>query len=438
MLGKYYIYTYGCQMNIHESEKLAGMLVSLGYVESDSTDNADVIVFNTCCIRENAEQRVFGNIGALKSLKKKNPHLVIAVCGCMTQQEGKAEFLRSKFPFISIIFGTHNLSEFSSMLLQYREKKKRIFSISDADRYYGYNGPIHRTSGTNAWLNIIYGCNNFCTYCIVPHVRGREVSRLRTEIIEDAKRLISEGYREITLLGQNVDSYGNDVGDGYGFADLLRDLSSLDGDFKLRFMTSHPKDFSDKVIDVVANSKKICKSIHLPVQSGSTKILKKMNRKYSREDYLGIINRIRERIPECGITTDIMVGFPGETEEDFQETLSLVRECNFLSAFTFAYSPRNGTPAAKLEQIDEKVKSDRLTRLIQLQNELTSKLCEKYLGNTYLVLCEDYNEKTGSYCGRTDDGKLVNFKLHTNCIGKYLNVKIIGSKASVLYGEVNE
>lgn len=438
IVDKYYISTYGCQMNIHESEKLAGMLVDLGYSEADSVENADVIVFNTCCIRENAEQKVFGNIGALKQLKRKNPDLIIAVCGCMTQQDGKAEFLRSKFPFISIIFGTHNIAEFSEYVKRFKSRKKRVIEIPTADRYQGYNGPIYRTSGTNAWLNIIYGCNNFCSYCIVPYVRGREVSRPKEDILSDARRLVKEGYKEITLLGQNVNSYGNDLGLSYGFAELLDEIAGIEGDFRIRFMTSHPKDLSERVIDVVKKHDKICKSIHLPVQSGSTSVLKKMNRKYTREDYLCIVDKIRGKIPECGITTDIMVGFPGETEQDFADTMSLVEKVGFLSAFTFAYSPRNGTPAARAEQIPEDVKSNRLTRLIALQNDVTAKLCAKYLGNTYAVLCEDFNPKTGMYCGRTDDGKLVNFPLKSDRIGEFLKVKINGSKSSVLFGEVEE
>ena len=437
-MDKYFIFTYGCQMNIHESEKLAGMLVDLGYTETNTPDDADVIVFNTCCIRENAEQKAFGNIGAIKSLKRKKPGLIVAVCGCMTQQDGKAEFLREKFPFISIVFGTHNICEFENYIKKYRENKKRILAVSPSDRYLGYNGPVYRTSGTNAWINIIYGCNNFCSYCIVPYVRGREVSRPKDEILADAKRLVAEGYKEITLLGQNVNSYGNDVGDGYGFAELLEDLAQIDGEFRIRFMTSHPKDFSDKVIDVVSKYDKICKSVHLPVQSGSSDVLKRMNRKYTRENYLGIVDKIRKKIPNCGITTDIMVGFPGESEKDFEDTLSLVREVGFLSAFTFAYSPRKGTPAAKAEQIDDQVKTERLSKLIALQNEVTFALCTKYMGESHRVLVEDYNEKTAMYCGRTDDGKLVNFPLITNRIGDFVSVKINGSKSSVLFGEVEE
>lgn len=438
MLGFYKIVTFGCQMNIHESEKIAGMLVDLGYQSTEETDCADVIVFNTCCIRDNAEKRAIGNVGALKKLKKRKPDMIIAVCGCMIQQKDAATNLKSKFPFIDIVFGTHNLKDFKDFVIDYQSNKKKIVSVSEADRYEGYSGTIFRTSGTNAWVNIIYGCNNFCSYCIVPYVRGREISRNKEDVINDVKSLVKEGYQEITLLGQNVNSYGKDSGTEYTFADLLEELDNIEGKFRIRFMSSHPKDFSDRVIDVIANSKHICKSIHLPVQSGSSKVLHDMNRHYTKEQYLDIIRKIREKIPSCGISTDIMVGFPTETDEDLSETLDLCQKVGFISAFTFIYSPRKGTPAAAMEQIPEKIKKERIQKVIELQNGITESLSKAYIGSTVEVLCEDVNANYGSnvYCGRTDEGKLVNFVSDVDLIGQFVNIKVEKSNASVLWGVV--
>lgn len=435
-MPKYFIITYGCQMNVHESEKIAGMLVDIGYDAASSAEDADVIVFNTCCIRDTAEKRAYGNIGALKPLKKSKPDLSICVVGCMTQQRGGAEALIKKFPFVDIVLGTNSLDKLPIILQEKRNRHARIAVSEDPTVDLSVNLPIHRTSGTNAWINIMYGCNNFCTYCIVPYVRGRERSRAPEEVIQDVKTVLSEGYREITLLGQNVDSYGGDLKDGTNFASLLRAIDALPGKFRLRFMTSHPKDFNKEVVDIIASSTHICHNIHLPIQSGSDPILKRMNRKYTVEQYLNIIDDIRSKMPDVGITSDIMIGFPGETEEDFSATCDLVSRVRFSNAFTFVYSPRKGTPAAAMEQIPADIKKSRITRLVKLQNDITKELSDGYLGGVYEVLIEDVNPKyPGTVCGRTDSGRLVTIKGDSSLIGKFLPIKITKSRSASLFGE---
>ena len=366
---KYFIVTYGCQMNVHESEKIAGILEKLGYSEGSSREEADIIVFNTCAIREGAEDRVFGNVGSLKKLKKKNKNLIIAVCGCMTQKEQTAQKLMNTFPFIDIVIGTFNLPKLGYYIEAVKKGRQlEILSEGDIDESL----PYKRTSGENAWVNIMQGCNNFCTYCIVPYVKGREKSRKEDKILDEIRGIISEGkYKKITLLGQNVNSYGHDLNDGVTFAKLLRDICALDGDFTLSFMTSHPKDLTDDVIDAIASEEKIEKFIHLPAQSGNNRILKLMNRKYTREKYLEIIDKIRAKIPNCRITSDFIVGFPTETEEEFLDTLDLVRRVKYDSIFAFMYSPREGTVASKMEgQIPDVVKHDRVNRLLALEKSL--------------------------------------------------------------------
>lgn len=434
----YKINTYGCQMNVHESEKLAGVLESLGYSATDKDSIADVILFNTCCIRENAENTLFGNVGKLKQLKKeKKSDLLIVVVGCMTQQEGMAEKLKEKFPFVDIILGTSNLEELSDAIIAL-QKKKHYVSIKDPTVDPDKVMPVTRTSFPNAWVNIMYGCNNFCTYCIVPYVRGRERSRKEEDIIADCKKLLEEGYKEITLLGQNVDSYGSDL-EGVSFSSLLEKVANLGGKYRVRFMTSHPKDFNDKTIDVIVNNPNICKNIHLPVQSGSTSVLKAMNRKYSREEYLSIIDKIREKIPNCGITSDIMVGFPTETDEDFLETMSLTEKVGFSNAFTFVYSPRNGTPASKMVQLSPEVKKERVTKLVELQNNITKEISLTYMGKVEEILIEDVNPKyEGTVCGRTDSGRLVTVKGEKCMIGSFKKVLITKSQSASLFGEIVE
>ena len=434
---KYFITTYGCQMNVHESEKIAGMLVDIGCSSASSYEDADIIVFNTCCIRDTAEKRAFGNIGALKSLKRTHPDKIIAVVGCMTQQKGSAEALSAKFPFVDFILGTNSLDKLPILVQEKRKRKTRISVEEDPTVDLSIELPIYRTSGTNAWINIMYGCNNFCTYCIVPYVRGRERSRAIEDVIADVKQVLSEGYKEITLLGQNVDSYGSDLKDGTNFASLLKRISVLPGKFRLRFMTSHPKDFDREVVDVIATSKNICHNIHLPIQSGSNEILRRMNRKYTVEQYLSIVDYIKEKMPDVGITSDIMIGFPGETEEDFLETCELVRKVRFSNAFTFVYSPRKGTPAASMEQVHSDVKKSRITRLVKLQNDITKELSDDYLGKTYEILVEDVNPKyPGTVCGRTDSGRLVTIKGEPSLIGCFLDVKITKSRSASLFGEI--
>ena len=432
---KYYIHTYGCQMNIHDSEKIAGILRDMGYDECNSPEEADVVVFNTCCIRETAEKKIYGHIGQMKKLKRKKPNLIVAVCGCMSQQEGASEHICQSYPFVDVVLGTGNLN----MLRQGIENvgRQRLFN-TDFCCVREEDFPQYRTSYPNAWVNINYGCNNFCTYCIVPYVRGRERSRRPEDILAEVKGLLSDGYKEITLLGQNVNSYGKDI-EGASFASLLREIGKLPGKFRLRFMTSHPKDLTQDIIDAVAEHKNICNNVHLPVQSGSSRILKAMNRRYDRESYLALVERIKECIPDVGITTDIMVGFPGETEEDFCDTLDLVRKAQFSSAFCFVYSPRKGTPASLMPQIDDAVKKDRITRLLACQNEVTKRISKTMVGKRYEVLVEGNNFRyKDTMCGRTESGRLVNFKCDSSLVGKFVTVKIERASSATLWGVVTE
>ena len=371
MSKTYFITTYGCQLNVHESEKLAGVLKQRGFLPATKLEDADVIVFNTCAIREGAEDRVFGNVGALKKLKRAHKEKIIAVCGCMTQQKAKAKKLYEMFPFIDIIFGTSNLYKFEEFL---DKKTKRLLAYDEDFNLLGEDMPFYRTSGENAWVNIMQGCNNFCTYCIVPYVRGRERSRASADILKEVEKAVKEGYKLITLLGQNVNSYGKDCGE-ISFAKLLTKVSEIEGDFKIAFMTSHPKDLTSDVIDVVANNPKLLKEIHLPVQSGSNRILERMNRKYTVEKYLGIIDEIKTKIPNVRITTDIIVGFPGETEEDFEKTCDLVRRVGYDGIFAFMYSVREGTVAEKMDgQVPENIKNIRVNKILNLEKEIKGKL----------------------------------------------------------------
>lgn len=396
---KYYIKTYGCQMNVHESEKLAGMLMSLGYTETDKMENADLIVFNTCCIRDGCEQKVFGNLGNLKKLKKQNPRLITAICGCLTQAEGRKDIIKNKFPYVNIVFGTHNLNEFKNYIIRYNKSHENIYEVWDSEKEINEDVDMFRTSNNNAWVNIMYGCNNFCSYCIVPYVRGRERSRMPEEIVSEVKGLIADGYKYITLLGQNVNSYGNDLNDeNITFANLLKQLAELDGEFKIRFMTSHPKDLTDEVINVIATHDKLAKYIHLPVQSGSDRILKLMNRKYTIERYLSLITKIRENMPTCYISTDIIVGFPGETEEDFMQTYNLIKNVRYDGVFAFMFSPRTGTVAEKMEnQIELGVKNERVNRLLKLSKAITKEKTKECLNHVYDVLVEKI-ENNNAYC----------------------------------------
>ncbi len=432
----YHIVTYGCQMNVHESEKIAGILVELGYKACAQMDEADIVVFNTCCIRENAENHAYGNIGMLKKLKAKKRDMIIAVGGCLTQQMNKADNLHEKFPYVDIIFGTHNLNKLKEYIEEKRKRKKAVIEIEECDGNIVEGEKPLRTSYPNAWVNITYGCNNFCSYCIVPYVRGRERSRKSENIIAEVKALIEEGYKEITLLGQNVNSYGNGGAD-IPFYELLEKVANLEGDFRLRFMTSHPKDFSEELAKVIAANRKICHCVHLPVQSGSDSILSAMNRRYTSVDYLKKVEILRKYVPDCAITTDIIVGFPGETEQDFADTLELVRKVDFASAFTFVYSKREGTVAAKMEnQIPEDVCKRRIMELVDLVNAQTRKHSARFVGQTVEVLCEDYDIKRGMYLGRSEHGRMVYFESETDKKGEFVNVKIDEANGISLIGKM--
>lgn len=436
---KYCVVTYGCQMNLHESEKISGILSGMGMSAVNEPENADVVVFNTCCIRDTAERRALGNIGKMKELKKKNKNLLIVVTGCMTQQNGFAENMKEHYQYVDVILGTHNISDLENQIRIRLEKKKRVAAVLDTDGYIDdETTPVTRTSFPNAWVNINYGCNNFCTYCIVPYVRGRERSRDMKSIISECEKLINDGYKEITLLGQNVNSYGNDVPDeNVNFANLLREVAKIDGKFRIRFMTSHPKDLTEDVVKAIRDNDKICNNIHLPIQAGSNSVLKNMNRRYTREHYLGLIDMIRRYLPDCGITTDIMVGFPYETEEDFLDTMDIVEKVRFSTAFTFIYSVRKGTKAAEMPQIPYEIKQNRIKRLIARQNEITEEISKDYVGNVYEILVEGMQEKKNGYVvGRTESGRLVSAKGDESMIGEFKNVKITAVKNAQLLGEI--
>ena len=436
---KYCVVTYGCQMNLHESEKISGILSGMGMSAVNEPENADVVVFNTCCIRDTAERRALGNIGKMKELKKKNKNLLIVVTGCMTQQNGFAENMKERYQYIDVILGTHNISDLENQIRIRLEKKKRVAAVLDTDGYIDdETTPVTRTSFPNAWVNINYGCNNFCTYCIVPYVRGRERSRDMKSIISECEKHINDGYKEITLLGQNVNSYGNDVPDeNVNFANLLREVAKIDGKFRIRFMTSHPKDLTEDVVKAIRDNDKICNNIHLPIQAGSNSVLKNMNRRYTREHYLGLIDMIRRYLPDCGITTDIMVGFPYETEEDFLDTMDIVEKVRFSTAFTFIYSVRKGTKAAEMPQIPYEIKQNRIKRLIARQNEITEEISKDYVGNVYEILVEGMQEKKNGYVvGRTESGRLVSAKGDESMIGEFKNVKITAVKNAQLLGEI--
>ena len=429
----FHIVTYGCQMNVHESEKIAGILSEMGYKSCESPEEADIVVFNTCCIRENAENHAFGNIGMLKKLKAARKDMLIAVGGCLPQQMNKAENLHEKFPYVDIIFGTHNLHNLRQLIEKKLKTRKTLIEIEDSEGEICEDDKPLRTSYPNAWVNIMYGCNNFCSYCIVPYVRGRERSRDSHKIIEEVRSLVSEGYKEITLLGQNVNSYKGEL----TFPQLLKEIADIDGKFRLRFMTSHPKDFSPELVEVMAQNPKICHCLHLPVQSGSDAILKAMNRKYTSGQYLEKVEMLKKAIPDCAITTDLIVGFPGETDEDFKATLELAKKVNFASAFTFVYSKREGTVAAKMpNQVPEEVSKARIMELVELINSQTRALSQTYIGKTVEILCEDYDSKRGMYMGRDEYGRMGYFASQKNLIGQFVNVRIEHANGVSLTGEV--
>ena len=435
---KYYIETWGCQMNEEDSEKLSGMLKRIGYTRTEIKEEAGIILYNTCCVRENAENKVFGNLGQLKALKRKNPDLIIGICGCMMQQEGMADKILNTFPYVNIIFGTHNAYKFPEYLNRVRTEGVQIKEIYNKEEEIIEGLPVDRKSDVKAFVTIMYGCNNFCTYCIVPYVRGRERSRKPKDIINEIKELVESGYKEITLLGQNVNSYGKGLEEDINFAKLLRMINEVDGLERVRFMTSHPKDLTDDVIIAIKECDKLCEQIHLPVQSGSNNILKKMNRHYTREYYIELVNKIKAQIPNVSLTTDIIVGFPGETEEDFLETLELVKEVGYSAAFTFIYSRRNNTPAdMMLNQVDDADKHHRFERLVKAVNENVIKINKEYENQTIEVLVEGISKNDESkFSGRTRNGKLVNFVGENINPGDLVNVKITRAQPFSLIGEI--
>lgn len=434
----YFISTYGCQMNEEDSEKLAGMLENMGYIKTDTRNEADIIIFNTCCVRENAELKVYGNLGELKALKRENPDLIIAVSGCMMQQKGIPELIKKKYPHVDIIFGTHNIHRLPELIHNAGQSKSTLIEVWDSEGEIIEGLPIQREGEIKAFVTIMYGCNNFCTYCIVPYTRGRERSREPESIIEEIMDLSNKGYKEITLLGQNVNSYGKDLGN-ISFGDLLRRVNEVEGIERVRFMTSHPKDLTEDVIKAVKECSKVCEHVHLPVQSGSTEILKKMNRKYTKDEYLALVEKMKSEIDGVALTTDIIVGFPGETEEDFNETLDLVSKVEYDSAFTFIYSIRKGTPAEKYTtQVPEDVKHERFNRLLDLINGISQKINKEYKDKIVEVLVEGYskNDET-KLSGRTRTGKLVNFTGGDITLrGHLVNVKITEPQTWTLTGEI--
>lgn len=433
----YIIETWGCQMNEEDSEKLSGMLKSIGYSKTEKREDANVIIFNTCAVRENAELKVFGNIGELKRLKLNNPNLIIAICGCMMQQKGMAEEVIKKFPFIDIIFGTHNAHKFPEYLNSVLVDGKSIIEIKDKEEGIVEGLPIDRLNSAKAFVTIMYGCNNFCTYCIVPYVRGRERSRNPEDIEKEITDLIAAGYKEFTLLGQNVNSYGKDLEPKLDFAYLLRRINKIPGVERIRFMSSHPKDLTDEVIDAVAECDKVCEQIHLPVQAGSNDLLKRMNRSYTREQYLELVQKIKAKIPNVSLTTDIIIGFPGESDEDFDGLMSLIREVEYDSAFTFLYSIRKGTPAAEMDnQIDEETKRKRFNTLVEEINKIIADKNKEYQDQVVEVLVEGCSKNDDTkLTGRTRNGKLVNFVGNVDNIGKLVNVKVTKAQSFSLYGE---
>ena len=434
---KYFVKTYGCQMNEHDTENIKAILEDMSFTEVDNMEEADLILLNTCAIRENAHNKVFGMVGRIKHLKESKPDLVAGICGCMAQEEHVVKEILEKYKWLDIVFGTHNIHNLPNILYEAISKKDLEVDVLSIEGDVVENIPVKRDSKYKAWVNIMYGCDKFCTYCIVPYTRGKQRSREPEYIINEVKKLVEDGYQEVTLLGQNVNAYGKDLNIDYGMSNLLEDVAKT-GINRVRFVTSHPWDFTDEMIDIIAKYDNIMPYIHLPLQSGSSSILKKMGRRYTKEEYLTLYKKIREKLPYSSITTDIIVGFPNETDEDFNETLEVVNECKFDSAFTFIFSPRIGTPAAKMEDsISLEVKEKRLQELNELINKYSKEANDKYLGKIVPVLIEDFSEKDDSMLmGYTDTMKLVNVKGDSSLIGKIVNVKITDVKTWSMDAEV--
>lgn len=433
----YFITTLGCQMNFHDSEKLKGILEEIGYKPAFAEEKADFVIYNTCAVRENAEDRVYGRIGFLKSVKKKNPRLLIALCGCMMQQEGVIQTLKKSHRHIDIVFGTHNLYKMAELLETRLDSKAPVYDIWEAHKEIVEDLPTIRTDVFKASVNIMYGCNNFCTYCIVPYVRGRERSRTSEDILNEIQCLAEDGVIEIMLLGQNVNSYGAGLENSLTFAQLLEKIEAIEGIQRIRFVTSHPKDLSDDLIEVMAKSTKICNQLHLPFQSGSTQILTKMNRRYTKEHYLDLATKIQKRMPEIALSTDIIVGFPGETEEDFQDTLDLVETIRYDMVYTFIYSIRTGTPAATMtDQVPEEVTKERFSRLLASVNRIANEKSVAHIGKIVEVLVESVNEQNPELMsGRLSNNHLVHFKGTQDLIGKIVPIRIVSAKTYYMVGE---
>lgn len=430
----YHIITYGCQMNVHDSENISAIMEDLGYTKNEDMDKSDVIILNTCAIRENAHNKVTGMLGRIKHLKETRPEIITMLCGCMAQEEGIANMLKDKYKWVNIVFGTHNIHMIPTYLLNNLKEQTQeleVFSI-EGNVYEGI--PVKRDSKYTAWVNIMYGCDKFCTYCIVPYTRGKQRSRLNTDIINEVKELVKDGYKEVTLLGQNVNAYGKDLDANYTFANLLEDVAKTNID-RIRFVTSHPWDFTDEMIEVISKYDNIMPYIHLPIQSGSDEILKKMGRKYTIKEYTTLFNKLKSKIPNVSISTDIIVGFPNETEEDFNATLDIVRKLRYDLAYTFIYSKREGTPASKMEDtITLETKKERLAKLNELVNECAKENNMKYLNKEVKVLLTDHSDKLGNLSGYTDTMKLVNVKADDKYLGKIVNVKITDAKTWSLDG----
>ena len=435
----FYNFVMGCQMNARDSEKLAGMLTEMGYIETENEKEADFVIYNTCCVRENAENKVYGNLGYLKNYKSKKPDMIIALCGCMMQQPTVIQTIKKKYKHVDIVFGTFNLYKLPELLKTRLETGHTIFDIWETHEEIIEDLPSIRKKKFKASVNIMFGCNNFCTYCIVPYVRGRERSRKKEDIIAEIKALVADGVKEVMLLGQNVNSYGKNLDEPVTFAELLREINEIDGLERIRFMTSHPKDLSDELIYAMRDCDKVSKALHLPFQAGSNSVLERMNRRYTKEGYLALIDKLKKEIPDILLTTDIIVGFPGETEEDFEHTLDVVRKVGYSSAFTFIYSKRTGTPAAEYEdQIPEDVTKNRFNRLLTLVNNMVHDVNEKFIGHTMPVLVEEESKNSKNMVtGRTPNNLLVHFEGDASLIGTVVDVKLTENKSFYIIGERN-
>ena len=432
-----FVLTLGCQQNEADSERLMGMAIEMGYEKTDIPDDASLIIVNTCAIREHAEKRALSLVGQYKHIKAKNSELIIVICGCMVVQEHRVDDIKRRYPYVDILFGPSLIHKMPEHIFSRMSGSRRIFDPDDKIYNYAEGLPVCRESGAKAWVSVMYGCNNFCSYCIVPYVRGRERSRKREDVIAEVRDLVAKGYKDITLLGQNVNSYGVDSSFDYDFADLLSDLDKIEGDYIIHFMTSHPKNASKKLIDVMAESRHVARHFHLPMQSGSDSVLKDMNRRYDFEKYIGILDYIREKMPDCTVSSDIIVGFPTETDADFEDTLAALERARFDMIFSFLYSPRKGTPAAELEQIPQEVKQARFDRMLALQNSICLEQNKKAEGKTLRVLCEGESKNNAdTFFGRTEGGKIVFFEPCPENIGKFVNVNIERGDTFALYGKI--